>query len=178
PIIGRWLRERGCRGDVVVVTKGGHYDEETGRQRVTPGDVEADLEESLAALGVDAVDLYLLHRDDPSRPAGEIVEHLDALRKSGRIRSFGGSNWTTARLEEAGSRFACSSPGLSLAVPNEAPWPGCVTIHEPAALAWYERTQLPVLAWSSQAAGFFAGVDGRVYSSAANDERRRRAGEL
>src|SRR5439155_22772323 len=75
-IVGRWLRERGCREDVVVVTKGGHYDEETGRPRVAPGDVDADLEESLAALGVGAGDLYLLHRDDPTRPAGEIVEHL------------------------------------------------------------------------------------------------------
>jgi len=85
-VVGRWLRERDCHGDVVVVTKGGHYDMETGRQRVTPADVDADLEASLAALGVDAVDLYLLHRDDPTQPAGTIVEHLDTLRRSWRAR--------------------------------------------------------------------------------------------
>jgi aryl-alcohol dehydrogenase-like predicted oxidoreductase len=190
-VVGRWLRERDCRDEVVVVTKGGHYDEETGRQRVTPGDVDADLDQSLATLGLEAVDLYLLHRDDPARPAGEMVRHLDALRRSGRVRAFGASNWSTRRLEEAEgfaashdlSRFDCSSPGLSLAVPIEAPWPGCVTIHEPGALAWYARTQLPVLAWSSQAAGFFAGAAANggvaaVYRSAENDERRRRAEQL
>jgi 1-deoxyxylulose-5-phosphate synthase len=91
------------------------------------------------------------------------------------------SNWTTRRLEEAAA-FVCSSPELSLAVPNEPPWPGCVSIHDPAELAWYARKQLPVLAWSSQAAGFFAGVaDGhveRVYQSPANAERLRRAEQL
>lgn len=188
-IVGRWLRERERYGDVVVVTKGGHPDLQTGGHRVTPADIDADLERSLAALGVDAVDLYLLHRDDPTRPAGEIVEHLESIRLAGRIRAFGGSNWTTGRLEEAAAfadarnlaGFDCSSPGLSLAVPNEPPWPGCVTIHDAVDLAWYARTQVPVLAWSSQAAGFFAGVKDanvRVYETAANDERLRRARQL
>jgi aryl-alcohol dehydrogenase-like predicted oxidoreductase len=57
-----------------------------------------------------------------------------------------------------------------------------VTIHDEAALAWYARTQLPVFAWSSVAAGFFAGAEGneveRVYGGEANLERRRRAREL
>jgi aryl-alcohol dehydrogenase-like predicted oxidoreductase len=180
-IVGRWLRERDLQGEVVVVTKGGHYDVETGRQRVTPADLEADLGESLAALGVDAVDLFLLHRDDPGRPAARIVEHVESIRRSGRVRAVGASNWTTKRLEEAAA-FDCSSPELSLAVPNEPPWPGCVTIHDLASLAWYARAQLPVVAWSSQAAGFFAGVaDGhvaRVYRSPANAERLRRARQL
>lgn len=189
-LVGRWLRERDHYGDVVLVTKGGHYDLETGRQRVTPPEIDADLEESLAALGVDAVDVYLLHRDDPMRPAGDIIEHLDSIRRSGRIRALGASNWTIRRLEEAAAfadsrslaGFDCSSPGLSLAVPNEPPWPGCITIHDPADLAWYARTQLPVLAWSSQAAGFFAGTANgdvaRVYQSTANAERLRRARQL
>ena len=178
-ILGRWFRERGCRDGIVLVGKGGHYDEETGRQRVTDADVEADLAESLATLEVERIDLYLLHRDDPSRPAAEIVDHLEALQSSGRIRTFGGSNWATGRLEEAGMRLACSSPGLSLAVPNGEPWPGCVTIHDPESLAWYERTQLPVLAWSSQAGGFFAEArEAAPYLNEANGERRRRAEQL
>lgn len=188
-IVGRWLRERDRYGDAVVVTKGGHPELKSGAQRVTPEEIDRDLEGSFAELGVDAVDLYLLHRDDPTRPAGEMIEHLDPLRRSGRIRALGASNWTTERLEEAAAfadahdlaPFDCSSPGLSLAVPNEPPWPGCITIHDPADLAWYERTQLPVFAWSSQAAGFFAGVKGanvRAYESGANDERLRRARQL
>ncbi len=188
-IVGRWLRGRGRRDDVVVLTKGGHYDLDTGRQRITPADITADLEESLRQLGVDTIDLYLLHRDDPSQPVGPILETLNEHRRAGKIRAFGGSNWTHARLEEARAyaeangleTFACSSPQLSLAVPSEPPWPGCISIHEPDALAWYARTQLPVFSWSSQAAGFFAGVDSdltRVYRTAENAERLRRAREL
>jgi aryl-alcohol dehydrogenase-like predicted oxidoreductase len=178
-IVGRWLRERSPE-NVVVVTKGGHYDERTGRQRVTADDLGADFATSRRELGLDSIDLYLLHRDDPTRAAAAILEDVEPLR--GQIRALGASNWTTERLEEAESGFACSSPGLSLAVPNEPPWPGVVTIHDDAALAWYTRTQLPVFAWSSVAAGFFAGASSdeiaRVYVSDANLERRRRAGEL
>lgn len=189
-IVGRWLRERSVRGEVVLTTKGAHYDEETGRKRVTPDEITADLEESLALLGIDVVDIYWLHRDDPEQPVGPLLETLNEHKRAGRVRVLGASNWTTARLEEAaayaGERglesFACSSPGLSLAVANEEPWPGCVTIHDPEAHAWYARTQLPVFAWSSQAGGFFADVRSehvtRVYESEANRERLRRAQEL
>ena len=188
-IVGGWLRARGRRDDVVIVTKGGHYDLETGRQRITPEDITADLEESLVQLGIDAIDLYLLHRDDPSKPVGPILDTLNEHLRAGKIRAFGGSNWTQARFDEARAyaeangleTFACSSPQLSLAVPSEPPWPGCVSIHEPAALAWYARTQLPVFSWSSQAAGFFAGVNTdltRVYRTEENAARLRRAREL
>jgi aryl-alcohol dehydrogenase-like predicted oxidoreductase len=54
-----------------------------------------------------------------------------------------------------------------------------VSAHDPDSLAWYARTQLPLFAWSAQAAGYFAGVVvERVYESEANRERRRRATEL
>lgn len=186
-IVGRWVRERRCRDEVIIVTKGGHHDEVTGRQRVTPSDIDADLAESLETLGIDDVDLYLLHRDDPTRPVGQIVEHLDSIRRAGRAGAVGASNWATHRLDEAAafagahglSGFECSSPGLSLAVPTEPPWPGCVTIHDATDRAWYARTKLPVLAWSSLAAGYFAGgangAAARVYQTAANQERLRRA---
>jgi 1-deoxyxylulose-5-phosphate synthase len=188
-IVGGWLRGRGRRDDVVIVTKGGHYDVDTGRQRITPDDITADLEESLVQLGVDTVDLYLLHRDDPSKPVGPIVDTLNEHLRAGKIRAFGGSNWTQERFEDARAyaeangleTFACSSPQLSLAVPSEPPWPGCISIHEPAALEWYAHTQLPVFSWSSQAAGFFAGVNTdltRVYRTEENAERLRRAREL
>ena len=189
-VVGRWLRERKLHEEVVVVTKGGHYDVQTGRQRVTERDLGADLAASRRELGLESIDVYLLHRDDRTRPAGDILEDVEPFRRSGHVRVLGASNWTTERLEEAAAYacangvepFACSSPGLSLAVVNEEPWPGCVTIHEDAALAWYTRAGLPVLPWSSQAAGFFAGAlpdeMRRAYVSDDNLERRRRAREL
>ena len=187
-VIGRWLAERGVRERVIVVTKGAHHTE--GRRRVTPADVTLDLMQSLEALGVEAVDVYLLHRDDPSRPVGPIVEALNDHLRAGRVRSIGASNWTPARLAEANryaaehglEGFCCSSPNLSLAVQSEPPWRDCVSAHDPESLAFYERTQMPIFSWSAQAGGFFAArldpdVE-RVYGSNANRQRLRRAGEL
>jgi aryl-alcohol dehydrogenase-like predicted oxidoreductase len=194
-ILGRWLDTRGAYGDVVVITKGGHHftsgmEHDPTRKRVTPEHVAADLAESLEALRIDAIDLYFLHRDDSSRPAGRIVEALNAHAAAGRIRSFGASNWTTQRIDEANAHaaangirgFAASSPGLSLAEPRDNPWPDTVFARTRDARDWYRRTQLPLFAWSSQASGYFAGrrdelID-RVYADDRNAERLRRAEEL
>jgi len=187
-LLGRWLRDSGRRDDVVVLTKGAHQHEH--RHRVTPPEISADLLESLEVLDAGPIDLYLLHRDDPSQPVGPLIEVLNAHRSAGRIDSFGASNWTTQRLDEANEyarahrleAFSCSSPGLSLAQQREQPWPDCVTADDTLSRAWYERTRMPLFAWSSQAQGFFAGVTGpdvlRVYGSEENVERLRRATEL
>lgn len=190
PIVGRWLRERRVGDEFLVLTKGAHHDNHTGRRRVNPAEITQDLDDSLRALGRHSVDIYCLHRDDPDTPVGPILETLEAHRRAGRVRVLGASNWSTARLEEAAryaaahglDGFACSSPGLSLAAPKEAPWPGCITLHERGARAWYARRQLPVFAWASLAGGFFAGVQNpdvaRVYASDGNRERLRRAHTL
>ena len=187
-IIGRWLAKRSIRDRVVVVTKGGHHTEE--RRRVTPPDITLDLMQSLEALGVEAVDIYLLHRDDPSQPVGPIIEVLNEQLQAGRLRTFGASNWTPARLVEANRHAAehgleglsCSSPNLSLAVQNEPPWLDCVSAHDRDSLAFYEQAQMPVFSWSALAGGFFAGrLDpdvARVYGSDANRKRFQRAAEI
>ena len=101
-LIGAWLKERGGRAQVVLATKGAHFDLATPHiSRVTPTDIVSDLEASLVNLQTDWIDLYWLHRDDPTRPAGEILETLQAQVQAGKIRSYGASNWGLARLEEA-----------------------------------------------------------------------------
>ena len=82
-----------------MIGKGAHHNAD--RKRVTPFDITADLFDSLARFGFDHVDLYLLHRDDPSVPIGPIVEVLNEHFSEGRIKAFGGSNWTPERLREA-----------------------------------------------------------------------------
>lgn len=192
-IFGRWLADRGCREEMVIIGKGAHHNAD--RRRVTPEDITCDMRDNLARLKTDYLDLYILHRDDPNVPVGPIVEALNEHRKAGRIRAFGGSNWTTARLEEANryaadhglEPFAASSPNLSLAPPKEPVWDGCVDACSPEDRAWYTRTQMPLFAWSSQARGFFSGaftpesdneLMQRVYFSEENWERLRRAREL
>ena len=186
-LLGQWFRDRpGVRERLVLVTKGAHPDGD--RVRVTPADIASDLSDSIERLG-GPVDLYLLHRDDPAVDVGELVDALDAHRRAGDIGAFGVSNWTLARIDEANAYAAardvagisCNSPHLSLAVQDEAPWPGCLSATDAESRAWHTRTGLPLLAWSAQAGGFFAGVGGdasRVYESAANRERRARAEQL
>lgn len=164
--LGRWIRERGLQDQVFVISKGAHHSPE--RNRVTPADIAADLEESLHQLGIDAIDLYFLHRDDPALPVGPIVEALNEHLRAGKIRAIGGSNWTHERLAEANAYaaahglvpFVASSSQFSLAAPVEAPWPGCVSISGPdnaAAQDWYSANQMPNFAWSSLAGGFLSG---------------------
>ncbi|MCI0729325.1 MAG: aldo/keto reductase [Chloroflexi bacterium] len=164
--LGRWLRERGGRDQVVVITKGAHpY---AGRKRVTPVDITADLHESLARLQVEAIDLYLLHRDDPEVPVGPLVEVLNEHQQAGRIWAYGLSNWSHERIQEALAYAAAqglkpavaSSPHFSLAEQVKEPWPDCISISGPAGAAardWYGRTQVPLFTWSSLAGGFFSG---------------------
>lgn len=164
--VGRWVNERGLRDKVVIIGKGAHHNQD--RRRVTPFDITADLHDSLARLKVDAIDLYLLHRDDPAIPVGPIVEVLNEHRAAGKIRAFGGSNWTHERIRDANEYaaahglvpFAASSPNYSLAEQVKEPWPECATISGPqntAARAWYAAQKIPLFTWSSLAGGFFSG---------------------
>ena len=156
-IVGRWLRDRGVGDEMAILSKGAHQD--AVRRRVTPADIAADLHESLAELGRDAIDLYLLHRDDPAVPVGPIMESLNEHRQAGLIRAFGASNWTTERLAEANAYaaahglegFSCASPSLNLARQNEPAWPDCLSAADVESRGWYTRTGLPLFAWSAQA---------------------------
>jgi 1-deoxyxylulose-5-phosphate synthase len=182
------------RDDVVILTKAAHHDRSSEGgpllRRATPEDIAADLETSLAKLRTDRVEILMLHRDDRSLPVGPIVEALNAHRRSGRILSFGASNWAPARLDEAAAYarehglepFTSSSVQLSLAVWTEAPWPECEDGHDAEIRRWYERAELPLFAWSAQAAGFFAGSArpkvAAVFETAENRARLARAEEL
>lgn len=164
--LGRWINERGLRDEIVVIGKGAHHNQD--RQRVTPFDITADLHDSLARQQTDYIDLYLLHRDDPSQPVGPIVEVLNEHKRAGKIHAFGGSNWSVARLQEANAYaeahglegFVASSPNFSLAVQIKPPWVNCISISGPAGeaeRAFYQEAQTPLFTWSSLAGGFFSG---------------------
>jgi 1-deoxyxylulose-5-phosphate synthase len=160
--VGEWMRLRGNRAEMVIIGKGAHQD--ARGPRVNPAAIASDLEESLARLGTDYIDLYLLHRDDPAVPVGEIVTCLNEHFQAGRMRAFGGSNWSHQRLGEALDYasthrlvpFVASSSNFSLAVMNEPPWPGAISVTVEGK-DWYRERQFPLLAWSSQAQGFFTG---------------------
>ncbi|MGZ8501688.1 MAG: aldo/keto reductase [Candidatus Limnocylindrales bacterium] len=163
PVLGEWLAGRSDRDDLVVIGKGAHPSSQDGPPRVTPAGIADDLAVSLETLRTDRIELFELHRDDPAVPVGEIMAALAEHRAAGRIGATSGSNWSTDRLTEANAwaaahglpPFDAASPNLSLAVPTRPPWPGCLTAGDPASLAWYARTQLPLFAWAPLARGYF-----------------------
>jgi 1-deoxyxylulose-5-phosphate synthase len=163
-VIGRWLQSRGAREDVLLITKGAH-----GADGLLPVDnlsgvIASELDTSLEMLGTDHIDLYMLHRDNPAIPVATIMDCLDDEVKRGRIRSFGLSNWTYSRLEEANEclsqrgigAVAAVSNNLSLAVPCGPFYVGLVST-DIQGEQWHTQTNTPLLAWSSQARGFFTG---------------------
>ena len=165
--LGKWIKERNNREKVVILTKCGNVGPEG--VHVDRGVIEKELSESLEALGTDYIDIYLLHRDDPKTPVSEFIDTLNEAKRDGRIRIFGVSNWTDARIREANAYakakglegFSVSSPYYGLARQMEDPWGGgCVAVTGPEnreARAWYEQTQFPLIAYSSLGRGLFGG---------------------
>ena len=101
-VLGEWLKVRGNRDQLVITTKGAHPPRDNIKAfRSDRANIRKDCEESLRRLGVEQVDLYYLHRDDVTRSVAEVVQTLEELRREGKIKAYGGSNWQPGRLAEA-----------------------------------------------------------------------------
>ncbi len=139
-----------------------------------------------------SVDVVLLHRDDTTQPVGPLLEALAAQVVAGRARSYGVSNWTIPRLDEALAYvddhglppLAWSSSYLGLATPVGEAWPGVVAATDAVSRSWYASHATRLLSWSPLANGFFradADLDEArfaAYRSPVNLARRERAAAL
>jgi aryl-alcohol dehydrogenase-like predicted oxidoreductase len=87
-VLGRWLK-RARPQNVIVATKGAHCALGTPTvMRLSREEIESDLDTSLRVMGVDHIDFYWLHRDDPAREIGEIIETMEILVRAGKIRYY------------------------------------------------------------------------------------------
>lgn len=97
-IIGKWLASRGNRDGIVVATKVGML---RGADDLKASTIERSAEGSLRRLGVDHIDLYYAHRDDPGTPQEETLAAFDRLVRAGKVRHVAASNYTAERLTSA-----------------------------------------------------------------------------
>lgn len=99
-MIGEWLRERGCRSEMIVATKVGFGGPDLGAG-LSADQVRRGCEASLRRLGVDCIDLFYAHRDDQNTPLEETLGAFDALVREGKVRHLGASNYDPERLVSA-----------------------------------------------------------------------------
>jgi aryl-alcohol dehydrogenase-like predicted oxidoreductase len=102
-ILGKTLRHElaSARDDLVIATKGGLRQTDTGIVRdASPEWLRRGVDASLAALGVDYIDLYQVHWPDPSVPFAESAGALGELVTQGKIRHIGVSNYTADQIQE------------------------------------------------------------------------------
>ena len=98
-IIGKWMKERGNRHDVVIATKVGG-DMGHGRT-LSKKHILQSVEGSLQRLQTDYIDLYQSHYDDPETPQEEIIETYMQLVQQGKVRLIGASNFSKDRLAQS-----------------------------------------------------------------------------
>ena len=99
-IIGKWLKQSGKRDRVLIATKSG-LDMGDGRKGLSKKHILRSVEESLARLQTDYIDLYQSHAEDPETPLEETLEAYAELIKAGKVRAIGASNFQPATLQAA-----------------------------------------------------------------------------
>ncbi len=148
-LIARALGDR--RDAVVLATKFGKPMGDGVERRGTRAYMRAALEASLQRLATDRVDLYLHHEEDTGTPLEETVGALDELVREGKIRAYGTSNYTAARIE----RFASLARGPYVSEQSEYSW---LTRHaEDELLPTCERLGLGFIPYFPLASGLLTG---------------------
>jgi aryl-alcohol dehydrogenase-like predicted oxidoreductase len=178
-ILGDWLKASGGRNRLVLATKGGHPPlENMSRSRLSPVELNDDLNGSLELLGTDYIDLWWLHRDDERIPVAEIVDACDSFVRDGRVKVLGVANWTAERIRLANdyaaragkAKFLATQLFWNLGSRHHRGLEATMRPMDDAAEHLHQAGNLVAMPYSSQAGGFFTKwLEG-------DDEMRRQAG--
>jgi aryl-alcohol dehydrogenase-like predicted oxidoreductase len=170
--VGKWVRARGVRHEVTLITKGCHPAiSAMDVPRVNAFAIDEDIKSSLSSLGVDTIDIYQLHRDNPETPVANIMDCLHKHVESGEIRAIAASNWSVDRIEAANAYagangktpFTSSEINFSLGIMKPGSMGADIPEVTKETLEYYRKHNLPILAWSSLAGGYLLkGVKGEL----------------
>lgn len=156
-IIGRWIKARGNRDEIVVATKlrGQMWDGSDG-EGLHRAHIQRAIDDSLRRLQIETIDLYQCHWPDDGTPVEETLSVFDELIDSAKVRYIGASNYTAAQLGKAQStarevglvRFDTLQPNYSLVHRSE---------YEAALADLCRREGIGVIPYSPLAGGFLTG---------------------
>lgn len=191
-LIGKWLKSRGCRNDIIISTKGG-FNWAHEPHHLTYDNIISDLEGSLKRLGTDCIDIYWLHRDCEALPVSGMMDALNYAVDSGKVRYIGVSNWTNKRFSEAnaylsqyGKSLFASQMQYSAASPNYEENEPLLVVMNDEEYTFFKNCDYTVFAFASQAKGFFSkyiagGADAlseKAYKRYYNEETLKRVERL
>ena len=156
-LLGDWHRKRDNLKDLVIIAKGAHT------PNCDPKSITSQLTESLDRLQTETADIYIMHRDNTEIPVDEFIDVLNEEKNKGRIKIFGGSNWTLSRFKEANNwaeqnnkvKFSVLNNNLALCKMIKPLWDGCISSNDQEILTYLESTKTAHLSWSSQGRGYF-----------------------
>jgi len=153
-IVGRALH--GKRDTVVLATKAnGRMAEDRNAQGNSRRWLVRECENSLRRLGTDYIDLYQMHRPDPSCDIEETLGALTDLVRAGKIRYAGCSTFPAAHIVEA--QWASERRGLERFVCEQPPYSILVRGIEAEVLPTCQRYRMGVIPWSPLAGGWLTG---------------------
>ena len=155
-ILGRAVRDFASRDAVVIATKAYFpMSDDVNDRGLSRKHLLSAVDRSLARLGTDYIDLYQIHRDDPSTPVEETLRVLDDIIRSGKVRYIGASSMAAWQFAKA------------LYLADRHGWTRFVSMQNHYNLVYREeeREMLPlcreegigVVPWSPLARGFLAG---------------------
>ena len=154
-IVGKALAG-GRRDDVVLATKfWGPMGDDPNRRGVSRRWIIAEVENSLRRLGTDWIDLYQMHRPDPTCDVDETLGALTDLVRAGKIRYFGSSTSPAAEIVEA--QWTAERRGRERFVTEQPPYSLLVRGIEADVLPVCARYGMGVLSWSPLAGGWLSG---------------------
>ncbi|MFJ1754728.1 aldo/keto reductase [Kitasatospora sp. NPDC088134] len=154
-LVGRAVAGR--REDVVLATKAGlPMGDDPNHRGSSRRWLTTALDASLRRLGVDHVDLYQIHRWDPSTSDEETLAALTDLRRAGKIRSFGSSTFPAHRIVQA--QWAAREHRLGRYATEQPSYSALQRGVEAHVLPVAQEYGLGVLAWSPLASGWLSGA--------------------
>ena len=159
-MVGRAIAGR--RDDIVLATKAFlPMDDERNHRGSSRRWLVTELEHSLRRLGVDHVDLYQIHRWDPTASDEETLSALTDLQRVGKIRYFGSSTFPAYRIVQA--QWAAREHHLTRYVTEQPSYSILQRGIETHVLPVTEQYGMGVLVWSPLASGWLSGAirDGR-----------------